>query len=397
MWFFRSPTIVFGEDALHHLAELKGKRAFVVADPILRKQGLLGPVLIQLEHAGMEIEVFDAVSPEPALDTYEDGADAMDLFAPDWVVAVGGGSVIDAAKGMWALYENPDIDLTAINPVEEISLRKKAQMVDIPTTAGTGSEVTYAFVLSLPPQNGEPARKLGLGHPLLTPDIAIVDPIMSASMPPSLTADTGMDALVQAIEGYVATWHNEFSDGLCLTAIKQIWQYLPRAYADGRDIEAREKMANAATLAGLGYINAMVGAAHSMAHAAGALLNLPHGRACGLFLPYVIHFCSAPDRPDEVETRYADIVQALGLAAGGVDEAEAGQILVRELLTLLKRLNLPHSLAAAGVSRAVFNANLTALVDNAASDTVLFTSPRQPSEAELRQLFVDAYDGRLTR
>lgn len=394
MWFFRSPTIVFGEDSLCHLAELKGERAFVVADPHIRKKGLLGPVLIQLEHAGLQTTIFDAIEPEPSIETFEEGADAMDEFAPDWIVAVGGGSIIDAAKGMWALYENPDITLSAINPIEAIRLRKKANFVAIPTTAGTGSEATYAFVLSQPAQNGEPARKLGLGHPSLMPDIAIIDPIMTVSMPPSLTADTGMDALVQAIEGYVATWHNEFSDGLCLNAIKQIWDYLPKAYADGNDLEAREKVANAATMAGLGYINAMVGAAHSMAHAAGAIFNLPHGRACGLFLPYVIRFSSAANRPPDVETRYADIVQALGLADGAVNETIAGQILTQNLFDLLKQLKLPHSLSAAGIDRATFNANLTALIENASSDTVIFTAPRQPNEAELKQLFIDAYDGR---
>jgi alcohol dehydrogenase class IV len=389
MWFFRSPQIVFGEDALLHLAEIKGKRAFVVTDVFIRKSGLLGLVLIQLEHAGMQIEVFDAVTPEPDATVFENGADVMEEFQPDWIVAVGGGSVIDAAKGMWALYENPDLELNALSPLENIILRERARLIAIPTTAGTGSEATYALVLTVPATSDTPELKLGLGHPSLTPDIAIVDPRMSAIMPPRLTADTGMDALVQAIEGYTATWHNEYTDGLCLTAIKLIWEYLPIAYDDGDDLEAREKMANAATLAGLGYINSMVGAAHSMAHAAGAIFKIPHGRACGIFLPYVVEFSGAADRPDEVETRYFDIVRHLGWAEK--DETSASLRLANELRDLLKRLDMPTRLSECNILPLKFNNHLPAMVERAMNDTVLFTSPRQPNEAELRALFEKAF------
>ena len=388
MWFFRSPTIVFGEDALLHIAELRGERAFVVTDANVRKAHLVDPVLIQLEHAGMTTHVYDAVDAEPDEACIRAGAAGMTKFDPDWIVAVGGGSVMDAAKAMWVLYENPNIELTAVSPLDPITLRERARLIAIPTTAGTGSEATYAFVISVPADGDQPARKLGLGHPDCTPDYAIVDPTMTATLPAQVTADTGMDALTQAIEGYTATWNNEFTDGLCLVAIQQLFEFLPKAWADG-DMISRERVANAATLAGLAYINSMVGAAHSMAHAAGAVLGLPHGRVCGLFLPYVIEFSCNAKRAEEVTTRYADIERFLGASAQ--DEAQAGAQLAARVRALAQQLEQPLSLSRAGVRSQDFLAALPALVDNAMSDTVLFTSPRQPGEAEMRRLFECAY------
>ncbi|MBP7601138.1 MAG: iron-containing alcohol dehydrogenase [Thermoflexales bacterium] len=392
MWFFRSPTVVFGEDAVLHIRELRGKRAFVVSDKTLNQNGLLAPVLFQLEHAGMQVKIFDDVEPEPALSTVEAGADLCDDFNPDWIVAVGGGSVMDAAKAIWILYENPDIEVDEINPLDSIVLREKARLICVPTTAGTGSEMTWAVVLT--DNRGDTPRKLSTGHPLATPDYAIIDPGMSASMPQELTADTGLDALTQAIEGYLATWRNDFSDGPCLTATKLCFNYLKRAWDDAdlsstEDLEAREAMANAAALSGMGYINAMVGLAHSMAHAAGALLKIPHGRACGLFLPYVIDFYVAPDAPADTQTRFVELMASLG-ETHPTEVAAAGRLasLVRGLVT---EIGAPLTLAAAGIEEDDFNHVLDALVDTAANDSVIFTSPRQPSADELRKLFIRAW------
>jgi alcohol dehydrogenase class IV len=259
----------------------------------------------------------------------------------------------------------------------------------VPTTAGTGSEVTYAFVVSLTGEDGKP-RKLGVGHPDMTPDVALVDPAMTRDLPRNVTADSGMDAVTQAIEGYVATWANEFSDGLCLTAIRQLFEFLPRAWEKGAgDMESREKVANAATMAGLGYINSMVGAAHSMAHAAGAALGLTHGRACGLFLPYVIEYSASRKRPEDVKTRYAEIMAHLG--QGQMDEHEAGVRLAAAVRGLARGMNQPLTLLEAGVSREDFDAALPDMIENALADTVIFTAPRQPNESDLHNMFVAAY------
>lgn len=391
MWFFRSPTIVHGEDALHYLSEVRGRRAFIVTDANVRAAGLVEPALRQLAQAVMEHRVYDDVEPEPSLDTVRRGAAAMMSDAPDWIVAIGGGSVLDAAKAMWVLYENPGLDLEALSPMEAITLRQRARLIAIPTTAGTGSEATWAFVITLP---GDPPRKLGSGHPLAMPDLAIVDPRMTATLPPRQTADSGMDALTQAIEGYLATWANDYTDGLCLVAAKLALDYLPHAVADPGDATAREKMADCATIGGLGYINAMVGLAHSMGHALGALFHMPHGRAVGLCLPYVIEFYAAGHtwQPDEVKTRFANLARFVGLRHD--DEAVAARELATAVRRIARAIGQPLTIADAGIAVSTFNAALDALVDNAMNDTVIFCSPRQPSAHELQQLFRYAYEGR---
>lgn len=388
MWFFRSPTVVFGEDALTYLSELRGQRALVITDPTIRRLGLLGLVLIQLDHAGIQATVFEDVEPEPSLATIRAAADKADRVAPDWIIGVGGGSAMDAAKAVWILHENPGMDLEAISPLDAISLRARSRLIAIPTTAGTGSEVTWATVLTATDEAGA-SRKIGTGHPSAVPDYAIVDPIMSAGMPPSLTADTGMDALTQAIEGYVATWHNEFADGLCLVATKLAFEHLAAAYRDGRNIAAREKMALSAAIGGLGYINSMVGLAHSMAHAAGAILHIPHGRACSVFLPISIEFSAERDRPPEVSTRYADIVHFLGWHAQ--DEYHAAALLADRVRDLQRELGMPATLREAGIDRGEFDRAVDQLVDAAMGDTVIFTAPRQPTANEIRRLFVRSY------
>ena len=380
MWFFRSPTIVFGEDALAHLREISGTRALIVTDPSIRQLGLLAPVQNALSH--MEQAIFDEVEPEPALPTILRAVQKANEFAPDWIIGVGGGSAMDAAKAVWILHENPGLNVEDISPLGAINLRKKAGMIAVPTTSGTGSECTWAFVVTLHDENG--ARKLGSGHPQAVPDYAIVDPIMSASMPPKLTADTGLDALTQSIEGYVSTWHNEFSDGLCLVAAQLAFAHLPQAVKHGDDITAREKMALSAAIAGLGYINSMLGIAHSMAHAAGAALGIPHGRACGIFLPHSIEFCAA----DGV-TRYQDITRFMGWQAA--DEAGAGAVLAAKVRALIREVGAPLNLSQAGVTQEKFAAALDQMIDNAMSDTVIFSSPRQPTVDELRELFEKAF------
>jgi alcohol dehydrogenase class IV len=396
MWFFRSPTLIHGEDALMHLRELKGARAFIVTDANIRKAGLLDPIHLHLEHSGIAHTTHDEIEAEPALRTIQLGADLMHAYAPDWIIAVGGGSVIDAAKAMWVLYENPGLDLEALAPVEEIDMRKKARFVAIPTTAGTGSEATWAFVVTLQ-GNGDHAssssapRKLGSGHPLAMPDFALIDPHMTRRLPARVTADSGMDALTQAIEGYLSTWANDYTDGLCLIATKLALEWLPVAYANPDDLVAREKMANSAAIAGLGYINSMVGLAHSMGHALGALFQVPHGRAVGLFLPYVIEFYASANRPADIQTRFVELAKFLDLRHD--DEQVAGHALAHKVRELAKRIDQPLTISDAGVPYSEFEAKLDALIDNAMNDTVIFSSPRQPSMDELRQLFVCAFEG----
>ncbi|MCS7055734.1 MAG: iron-containing alcohol dehydrogenase [Thermoflexales bacterium] len=389
MWFFRSPTIVHGEDALQHLAELRGQRALIVTDPNIRKAGLLDPALELLAQAGMQVTLHDDVEAEPSTETIRRGARVMHECAPDWIVAIGGGSVMDAAKAMWVCYENPELDLEALSPLEPITLRRKARLAAVPTTAGTGSEATWAFVITLP---GDPPRKLGSGHPLAVPDIAIVDPRMMRTAPPRVIADSGMDALTQAIEGYLSTWANDYTDGLCLVAARLALDYLARFYRDPEDAEAREKMANCAAIGGLGYINSMVGLAHSMGHALGATFHLPHGRAVGLCLPYVLEFYVGPSQPTQTRMRLAALAEFCGLRHA--DDQSAAQALIARIRALAAEIGQPLTIAEAGIAAPDFERRLDALVDSAMNDSVIFASPRQPSLDELRALFVCAFHGR---
>jgi alcohol dehydrogenase class IV len=383
MWYFDSPSVVFGEGALAHLQQIEGRRALIVSDENLVALGFAKAAQDYLDQAGMESAVFSEVEPDPSLETVIRGAQTMADYKPDWIVGLGGGSCMDAAKAMWVLYERPDLKPEAINPVETLGLRQKARLIAIPTTAGTGAEVTWMIVLT----DTVEERKLGLGSRENLPDIAIVDPSLSKGMPPRLTSDTGLDALTHAVEGYVSTWGNDFSDGLCLKATDLVFRYLPRAYEDGGDQEARERMANAATLAGLGFGNSMAGLAHSMGHALGGVLHTPHGRAVGLFLPYTIEY-AASENPG----RYPEIARYLGLPAR--TEAEAARNLVRAIRGLFERLEQPLSLRELGIDRETLQGRMDKLIENAENEATTVVHPRIPSAEELETLFTYAYEGR---
>ncbi len=385
MWYFRSPEVVFGADALDHLVQLSGRRAFIVTDAGIQALGFVDIVQAKLKSAGIASQVFSEIEAEPTVDIIQRGAAAMTAYQPDWIIGLGGGSPMDAAKAMWILYENPQIDILAVNPFEPLPLRQKARMVAISATSGTGSEVTWATVLTDPGDQ----RKVAVGAPENVPDIAIVDPVLAGTMPPQLTADTGMDALTHAIEGYTSTWHNDFSDGLCLQAIKLIFTYLPQAVANGDDEEAREKMHNAATIAGLGFINSMCSLAHALGHSLGGIYNFPHGRAVGLFLPYTIQF-NAFEAADL--TRYRDIAAFLGLPASSAQEGAAS--LVKALRQLARQIKQPRSIQQAlDIPLTTLENDLDRLVAHAESDTQIITAVRTPTTENIRNLFLHAYHG----
>lgn len=385
MWFFKSPEIVFGEEALGYLQRLEGKRAIIVTDEVIVKLGHAARVQQVLEEAGFQVAIFDRVEPDPSLETVRAGASSMNEFGPDWIIGLGGGSAMDAAKAMWILYERPDMDPEGINPIEILHLRQKARLIAIPTTSGTGSEATWAVVLT----NKAERRKLGLGSREDLPDMAIVDPSFVMGMPPRLTADTGMDALTHALEGYTSAYKNDFSDGLCLVAAQLVFKYLPRAYRDGSDIEARTKMHYAASIAGMGFGNSMAALAHGLGHSLGAVFHVPHGRAVSLFLPYVIEFCA---RGDAGTTCYACMARYLELPSSNEAEAAAG--LAQAIRKLEADLDQPRSLADCGISRQDLAKELELLVFNTGNDSSTVSSTRIPDDAETRRLYEYAFDGR---
>ncbi|RIK40657.1 MAG: NAD-dependent alcohol dehydrogenase [Chloroflexi bacterium] len=383
MWFFNAPEVVYGEDALSYLDDLPGRRAFIVTDATLHQLGFSARICEHLQRAGIDSTVFAEVEPEPSLQTVERGARQMTDYEPDWIVGLGGGSALDAAKAMWALYERPDITPETISPTYRLGV-SKAKLIAIPTTSGTGSEATWMVVLT----DGEQQRKLSMGNRELSPSIAIVDPALTAQLPPALTADTGIDVLTHAIEGYTNNWHNDFCDGLCLKAMQLVFDFLPRAVTDGpHDIEARERMANAATIAGLGFGNSFAGLAHALGHSFGAYFKIPHGRTVGLFLPYTIQFTA-----NLGAGRYPELVRFLALPVE--DEAKCGLVLANAVQALARQIGLPTRIADLGISRVAFEEALPTLVSNGENDNSVLAAPRMPDTSEVQRLFEYAFEGK---
>lgn len=386
MWFFKCPEYFFGEDSLSQLETLAGERVFIISDAHILQLGYVDEVKDALNTAVSATQLFTEIEPDPSLQTVQRGADVMLEFAPDLIIALGGGSVMDAAKAMWVLYERPDVEPDSINPFDDYGLRQKARLVCIPTTAGTGSESNYGIVLT----DTAEQRKLTLATREATPDIAIVDPRFTHNLPQQITADTGIDVLTHAIEAYTCTWANDFTDGQCLQAAQMVFTYLPRAVANGADDEeAREKMANAASIAGMTLGNSQIALAHAMSHSVGAIFKkVPHGRITGLLLPYSIEYVA-----NGGNGRYQDMARWLGLPSE-TDVIAATQ-LARAVRQLLKEIGQPTSMKEAGIGKDALEEHMELLVEHVEMDANLLMSRRIPETEEVEKLFWYAYEGKL--
>ena len=382
MWWFQSPRIAFGEDALEVLKNLEGKKSFIVTDNTIRSLGHVDRISDYLKTAGMDVKVFYEVESEPSVENVMEGARLVREFAPDWIIGLGGGSCMDAAKVMWVLYERPDIDLEEISPLVELGLRKKARLICIPTTSGTGSEASWAAVIT----DQKEHFKLEVASRELYPDLSIVDPKLAWEMPKELTADTGVDALVTAVEADVNQWRNDFADAMAIKAIQLTFKYLPRAYENSNDLEAREKMHYAATMAGIAFSNSQVGVAHSMGHSFGAVFKIPHGRATAVFFPYSIEFGA-----QEAGERYAEIAETIGVEAESVGRTV--EKLVDVTKCLMEKIGEPLTVKEMGITWEDYSQKLDELIDKAERSTCNFVNPRVPSREELRRLFTYAFDG----
>ncbi|MEG1744494.1 MAG: iron-containing alcohol dehydrogenase, partial [Ruthenibacterium sp.] len=375
-----------GKGSLAELANLKGKKAFVVVGGgSMKRFGFLAKAEEYLKQAGMEVQLFENVEPDPSVETVQRGAKAMLAFEPDWVIAMGGGSPIDAAKAMWALYEYPETTFEdLITPFSFPTLRTKAHFCAIPSTSGTATEVTAFAVIT--------DYSKGVKYPLadfnITPDVAIVDPDLAEKMPQKLTAHTGMDAMTHAIEAYVSTLHCDYTDALALHAIKMIHDDLKQSY-DG-DMEARDRMHNAQCLAGMAFSNALLGIVHSMAHKTGAAFtggHIIHGAANAMYLPKVIQFNAKNAKAAE---RYAEIARFIKLEGSTTSELVAA--LVTELCRMNAELNIPLSIQSYGeggviastgiIDEKEYNEKLSRVAALAISDACTGSNPRQPSQSD---------------
>ncbi|MDM0470971.1 iron-containing alcohol dehydrogenase [Clostridium perfringens] len=374
--------IYHGKDSLEVLKSLEGKRAFIViGGGSMKRFGFLDKVLSYLKEANMETKVFEGVEPDPSVETVMKGAKEMEAFEPDWIVSIGGGSPIDAAKAMWIFYEYPDFTFEkAIVPFGLPKLRRKAKFVAIPSTSGTATEVTAFSVIT--------DYKAKIKYPLadfeITPDIAIVDPSLAETMPEKLVAHTGMDALTHAIEAYTASLRSNFTDPLALKAIEMVNMHLVNSYKG--DMEARGEMHEAQCLAGMAFSNALLGIVHSMAHKVGAVFHIPHGCANAIFLPYVIKY-----NRKACEDRYANIARHIGLK--GESERELTDALIDLINKFNKELNIPSSMKEYGIEEDDFKANLKFIAHNAVLDPCTGSNPREINDETMEKLYTCAYYG----
>jgi alcohol dehydrogenase class IV len=370
------------------LKTLKGKRAIVVVGGgSMRRFGFLDKTVAYLEEAGMEVKLFEGVEPDPSVETVMSGAAVMREFQPDWIVSIGGGSPIDAAKAMWAFYEYPDTTFEQLCiPFNFPELRTKAKFCAIPSTSGTATEVTAFSVIT------DYAK--GIKYPLadfnITPDVAIVDPELAETMPPKLTAHTGMDAMTHAVEAYVSTLHCDYTDPLALHAIKMVSEYLEASYAG--DKEARERMHNAQCLAGMAFSNALLGIVHSMAHKTGAAYaggHIVHGCANAMYLPKVISFNA---KEPAAAKRYAEIASFLGLKGSG--DMELTNALIAHIKGLNAELNIPSCIRdyeGGFVGEAEFLEKLPKVAELAVGDACTGSNPRSITPAEMAKLLKCCY------
>ena len=386
-----------GKGALEALKDFKGKRAMVcVGGGSMKKFGFLDKVVAYLKEAGMEVELFEGIEPDPSVETVMKGAEAMAKFQPDWIVAMGGGSPIDAAKAMWIKYEYPETTFEDMCVVFGLpKLRTKARFCAIPSTSGTATEVTAFSVIT----DYEKGIKYPLADFEITPDVAIVDPDLAETMPKKLVAHTGMDAMTHAIEAYVSTANCEFTDPLAIFAIKMIQRDLVESY--NGDMDKRASMHNAQCLAGMAFSNALLGIVHSMAHKTGAAFadygaHIIHGAANAMYLPKVIAFNA---KNETAAKRYAEIADYMNLGGNTVEEKVA--LLIAELRKMNDALNIPQCIKNYGadsyptengfVPEDVFLAKLPDIAANAILDACTGSNPRVPTQEEMEKLFKCCY------
>lgn len=407
-WFKVPPKIYFEAGSIKYLSKMQGiSRAFIVTDQSMVKLGYVDKIIYQLEkHANrVHIKIFSDVEPDPSFDTIDRGVEAMGEFNPDVIIALGGGSAIDAAKGMWLFYEHPDVDKEGLK-LKFLDIRKrtykypklglKAKFVAIPTTSGTGSEVTSFAVITDKNNN----VKYPFADYELTPDVAIIDPDLVLSLPKTLTADTGMDTLTHAMEAYVSNMASDFTDGLAEKAGELIHKYLLRAYENGNDREAREKVHNASCIAGMAFTNAFLGVNHSLAHKLGGEFHIAHGRCNAILLPYVIRynaskpskFVSFPKYEYYIaDEKYANFAKKIGL---DVKDTEDGvNKLIEMVKTMNKKLGIPKSFKEYGINEEEYMNKLDTLANHAFEDQCTTANPRLPLVSELKKILIDAYYG----
>lgn len=377
--FLVPKEIYFEENALDYLSELDAKKAAIVTDEgVMEELGFLAKTEGKFAEAKIETIVIDGVEANPSVATVLRGKKEMLEFEPDLVVALGGGSTMDAAKIMWAFYEHPELEFEDIIEVASMpKLRNKANFIAIPSTSGTASEITAFSVIT----DLKKKIKYPIVSPEIIPDAAVIDPAIPATMPPNITANTGMDVLAHAVESFVSTNASDYTDALALKAIKLVFEYLPKAYENGDDMEARDKMHNASTIAGMAFSNSSLGIIHSLAHKIGGEFHVTHGLANAVLLPYVIEF-----NYESAADKFKVIENTLGIES-----------LSDEIKKLNKKLNIPASFS--GIENSQYTAEdfekvLNRMSENALQDPCTLTNPKKPNLTDMKNIYKKSFFGK---
>ncbi len=394
MWDFTSPRkVIFGEDALEYLSEQSFKRVFIVTDPLMRKLHL-HLLEDQLNAINAEITVFDEIEGEPTLQIVQKGAKLLAEAKPDAIIALGGGSVMDSAKGMWPIWASPEDGMDAIeglDPFGKINLREKTGsiLINIPTTSGTGSDVTWATVLT--DNSSETERKASFGNRELVADITILDPILTKTLPRHLIAGTGLDAISHAIGGYLSTWRNDFSDAFLIHAFKLMWENISLAYNQAEtgevNFEIREKLHNAATMSGWGFGNSQIVLGHALGHSIGAAFKIAHSKCIGTTCWYSLMY-----NKNAEPNRIADLARAIGMK--GKSDEELTEKLILGLKNLLLELDLPLSLEEMGVTKEKYDSEIEAVIEYALNDSGTLSNPRPVDYEDYVKIFEYLYIGK---
>lgn len=372
--FIMSTKIYMGEGSCEKIREFKIKRAFIFCDPFMMQSGKTDLVVTKLTDMQAEYQIFADVVPDPDMEVIQKGLNQLNLFKPDTVFAIGGGSAMDTAKAVVHLYAK----------MHGIT---RPHIVALPTTSGTGSEVTAFAVIS--------DREAGVKYPLIDsemiPDVVFLDPQLTATVPPTITADTGMDVFTHGLEAFVSTNANDFTDAMAEKSIRTVWDYLERCVTDGDDMDARAHMHNASCMAGTAFNVASLGICHSMAHALGAQFHLPHGRCNAVLLPLIIEYNAGLEMPGESDAllRYLEIARLLGISAG----TNKGTIhaMVRQIRDLMTRIGIPEHFSELKIDKDEFLNSVDIMTENALKDRCTVTNPRVPTREHIRQLYLKLY------
>jgi hypothetical protein len=358
------------------------KRAFILSDTVVERHAR--SVAKDFQEAGFETKIWNGAAPEPPVSLAEECSGEITKFEPDLIIAVGGGSTMDLAKAAWILYELPGYDLRAVNPLLPMGLRKKALLVAYPTTSGTGSEVTWASVLT--DDSVSPPVKIELSSMEIVPDFAVLVPEFTVGMPPKITAGTGLDALAHSVDGYLTCYDNDMSDALAVKAIHVIFKFLPRAYKEADDMEARYRMQMSATMAGLAFGNSQCALTHSLGHAVGKVFGLHHGMIVSIFIPYSIQYYS------KASNKYVQLAKEIGIEAR--DKEEYLQKLVDRFKQFLSSFKVPYALKEHGITKESWKENLDNVAKYAWEDACTGASPRPTSVIDIKKMLEYAYEGK---